>query len=111
MGSEKQEELTPMNIYEAIEVMKILRHFKPRIEAEAAKSLLDIIAIITSQAKEEDTGILLFRMVALMYHKDVNEVFAEMQDKSGIDFIAHLSQGLQVNNVEVLLDSAGLLGL
>jgi hypothetical protein len=46
-----------------------------------------------------------------MYHKDVNEVFAEMQDKSGIDFIAHLSQGLQVNNVEVLLDSAGLLGL
>lgn len=111
MDGEEYKNLAPMNIYEAIEAIKIIAYYTPAIEEAKAESLLDIITIITNKADEWGTGISLFRLVALMYHKDVMDLFAELKDQSGEQFTALLQVGLQVNDVHLLLSSATILGL
>lgn len=107
----KEKSLAPMNIYEAVEVMKLLAYYVPAIEESNAISLLDIIGIITSKAKEWGTGISLFRMLALMYHKDIEELMEEFKGQSGAQVAAMLTIGFQVNDIHLLMNSAKALGI
>ena len=97
-----------MSMREAIELMKILgphaaQFTKNRKVTKVMKALFNgVWSDAPSQA---------LRMLALMYHKPVEEIAVEYQDKRGVDLLNAVMEGFVVNNLVELIDAAHYLHL
>jgi hypothetical protein len=99
-----------MNIYEAVEVMKILFSHRDKIMEGFKESALKGINALLAETRKAEPGALL-RIIALMEHIHVDEAAQLYGDWDGKDIAALLADILVVNPVPDLLDGAFILGL
>jgi hypothetical protein len=102
-------EYTPMNINEAIEVMKIIAPYAGDMaEGESGKEVLDaLISGFERDGTEENA----LRLLALMQHETLDEVVDQLQGASGAEYLSKLVNVFNINNVRDLIGAAGVLGL
>lgn len=102
--------LKPMSIYQAIEVMKILR---PHIETmNAASSAIDMVRRLMLAFKVENTEENVGRIVALTHGKAYEEISDKYRADPRAEIVfADLVFALQANPIPDLIDAAYLLGL
>lgn len=99
-----------MSIHEAIEVMKIIEPYVKDIKEymlmnRAVKSL---VSGFQKNGQNENS----FRLLALMYHKNLDEVIDYFKDgATGEDMFRLLSVGFSVNPLADLISSSALIGL
>lgn len=97
-----------MTIREAVEVMKIIGpHATLYTDTDKPlKILKKMLAAI-----QDENPIQALRLVALMEHKDVEQIAEELKDADGEDFINLMAEGLARNRLINLLDAAFYLGI
>jgi len=97
-----------MNIYEAIEAMKIIAPYASNlIGAENALQL--IRALIDSFPLDERPQLL--KLVSIMHHESLETIVELLADKEGVDFMMLLTEGIRVNDVFEMIDNIYFLGL
>lgn len=101
-------ELNPMNIHEAIEVMKILDPYlaEMRDQPNARMVLLSLIR----QARQNSPADTL-RLIAYMHHIPIDKVAERLADADGRKLIRALGEGFAVNSIADLANAGKLLGL
>lgn len=102
------DEISPMNIREAIEVMKIIGPPAERFTGteEPVKVLRGMF-----QGMVEDSPVQPLRLVALMEHKAVEDLADEMQEATGADLIERMMAGFARNDLISLVNAAFYLGI
>lgn len=102
--------IKPMNIREAVEVMKILGPYAGEFTV-----FDDNIKIMKSMVKSihEDAPINAGRLVALMEHRSVEEVAHDYENvqATASDLIVDIAKGFSRNGLRALIDAAFILGL
>lgn len=101
-------DLAPMNIREAVEVMKIIGPHADEF-AESTKPITIMRRMI--DAVKSETPIQVMRLLALMEHKSIEDLSEEMQDSSGADLVERLIAGFMVNDLTNLVNAAFYLGI
>lgn len=91
-----------MNIREAIETMKVLAPYAGHLQGQL--TLGDAIRNLLSDASEINPVDVL-RLIALLYHKDIEAVADEFADKSGGDLVAALAHAFVVNPLPDLVNA------
>ena len=104
------EELAPMNIYRAVELIKIIKPYKDVLNNS---SKFDGLKMVTNliHVMAEDNPTLVTRMMALLYGKELGDIVEELKDKSGLEVAAILTKGFVVNPIPDLIESGFALGL
>jgi len=92
-----------MNIYEAIEVMKIVAPCASKMMK--AESGIELINILLNTYSGED-AVQLGRLAALMFHEDLGIMTERLKDANGQDFASVLAAGLVANPIHQLLEGA-----
>jgi hypothetical protein len=102
------EPLKPMNMWEAIEAMKIVA---PHASALATidESISLMRALIAEVSKESPIQVL--RLAALLHHKPVETMAEELKGQPGASLVMILAEGLGVNPLPELVNGAYILGL
>ncbi len=103
-------ELAPMNIYEAIEVMKILLPHRTSIVEETDKSVIKGILALLKGIRNSEPGALL-RLIALNQHIKVEKAAELYGDWEGKEILGLLAEMFVVNPIPDLFDGALVLGL
>gem|GEM_PF-5807993 len=102
--------LKPMNIYQAVEVMKILTpHQEPIAEAFKQSAVKGILALL-EETRDGEPGALL-RLIALMQDIHVEKAAELYGDWSGREIMALLADMFVTNPLPDLYDGAYVLGL
>lgn len=102
-------EYAPMNINEAIEVMKIIAPYvDDMVEAKDGKGVL---RALMNGFEKDDVQENALRLLALMQHKTLNEVVDDLQDASGAEYLSELVTVFNVNNIQDLIGATRVLGL
>lgn len=101
--------LSPMNIYEAIEVIKILSQYSEEIIATEQESL-KVTRSLVRQIKEKNP-IDIFRLISLMHHLDIEKVADDLKEDDGTMTIVAMSQGFSVNGLPDLINAGAIFGL
>jgi len=101
--------LSPMTIYEAIEVVKILSHYSEEIVATEQEPL-KITRSLVRQIKEKNP-IDIFRLISLMHHRDIEDVAEDLREDDGIMTVTAISQGFQVNSLPDLINAGVMFGI
>lgn len=97
-----------MNIYEAIEAMKIIApHVSAFVGADNPLQLIK--SLIDSFPLDERPQLL--RLISLMHHEDLDTMVELLADKSGTDFAMILTEGINVNDIFEMVENIYLLGL
>lgn len=100
----------PMNIYEAIEAMKIIVRY--RKEIEDSKTVFDAVRDMLITAKEREDTMSIARLLALIEHNgDLEGLIREVKKKGGMEYVARLGQGLINNPIGDLLKGSTILGM
>lgn len=101
-------EIAPMNMHEAVEVMKIIGpHAHLYTDTDKPIKVLKKMLI----AIRDDNPIQALRLVALMEHKPVEQIAEELKEADVDEFIMYLVDGLARNRMVNLLDAAFYLGI
>lgn len=97
-----------MNMWEAIEAMKIIA---PHAAALAIidESISLMRALIAEVTKESPIQVL--RLAALLHHKDVEVLAEELKGQPGARLVMLLAEGLGLNPLPELVNGAYILGL
>jgi len=104
------EKPAPMSIHEAIEVMKIVAPYASDIRIHMLMNRAIRILVDGFQRNNQNENS--FRLLALMYHKHLDEIVEYFQDgATGEDMFRLLAVGFSVNPLADLIGSCALIGL
>ncbi|KKN62743.1 hypothetical protein LCGC14_0508620 [marine sediment metagenome] len=110
MESNNYNQYEPMNIYEAIEAMKIAARY--RNEIANSKTVFDAVRDMLPSSRKREDVMSIVRLLALTEHKgDLEKLVLELKEKGGMEFVARLGQGLIKNPLGELLSGAKVLGM
>lgn len=100
----------PMNIYEAIEVIKILEpHVNDLIEVEDG---IEIIGVLSSGFERDKTQENIGRLIALMTHRSYDEVTAEYRKTRSVENAFYdLVRCFSANPIPDLINAGYVIGL
>ena len=99
-----------MNIYEAIEAMKIIGRYQKEIES--SKTIIVVVRQLLRTAELKNDTLSILRLLALMEHKNVEELIKELVDaNNGMEYASRLGNGLVINPIAELLNNALMLDM
>lgn len=96
-------EIAPMNIREAIEVIKIISPYAPEF-TKTEKPIKIMRAIMEGILKDMPAQSL--RLLSLMEHKSIDDLAVELNFARGSELIVRVSEGFGRNNLQALVDAA-----
>lgn len=99
-------DIAPMNIREAIELIKIVSPYAPDF-TQTDKPIKIMRAIMEGIMRDMPTQSL--RMISLMEHKPLDDVAAELSFVRGDALVERISEGFLRNHLRALIDAAYLL--
>jgi len=99
----------PMNINDAIEVMKIVApHAQYLINhGDTGPSLILALIDVLESSKPTDS----FKLISLMHNKSVDEVTKDMINFGGEGLVSALSSGFAANPLPDMINGAAVIGL
>lgn len=102
--------LRPMNVYQAVEAMKILIPHQEPITEAVKQSAIKGILVLLEETRDGEPGALL-RLISLMQDIHVDRAAELYGDWEGKEIMALLADMLVVNPLPDLYDGAYVLGL
>lgn len=98
-----------MTIREGIEALKIIAPFAQAM-ADQKRGTGAVLALIRGlEARESQVEVL--RLVALMYHKNLDDVAAYLRRKDKTELTRLLMEGFATNDIAFMVVATGILGL
>lgn len=108
MNNFSRENMTPMNINEAVESMKILQPYEDVLNRPGVE-MVDILKGFMDGLIEDGTQPQALRLVALMYHMDVEKVAEYLKAEPSFTLSILLANGFEMNSLTNLLGTAKML--
>jgi hypothetical protein len=99
-----------MNIYRAVEVIKIIKPYKDVLNNSSKWDGLKMITNLI-EAMADDSPTLVTRMMALLYGRELGDIVEELKDKPGLEVATILTNGFVVNPIPDLIESGFALGI